>query len=344
MTAATTSTEPWRLGYRPSLDGLRGIAILLVLGQHAQFPGFAWASGEAGVTLFFVLSGFLITTLLLEEREQTGRISLLAFYWRRAVRLLPAFGVMLGVLSVLMVAAGNADQIVTQFGPAVFYYANWAEMWQSLGISAHTWSLSIEEQFYIVWPLLLGMLVIAERPKLWLMAAIGGVFIARPIVALVFGQFVARHSTFTVADALLLGCLLAFVFRERAWSPPWWLVMVAAWTMALCVFVAPTGVWEQFDLTVVGLASMVLVAAGATSMRLDWRPLVALGAISYGVYLWHWPIMYAFYDELPNLALATGLASVSILVAAASYRYIERPLLRAARRQRESTSSPAWAS
>ena len=148
--------------HRPELDGLRGIAILAVLAAHTGVPGFADGGGGAGVTLFFVLSGYLITSLLLAERDKNGRVDLRAFYVRRALRLLPALAAVLVVVVVLLLAglapaAAVADtNYAIVIAGVVAYVANWvAVAGQSIGMLGHTWSLAVEEQFYIVWPAML---------------------------------------------------------------------------------------------------------------------------------------------------------------------------------------------
>src|SRR5271157_2250169 len=148
--------------HRPELDGLRGIAILAVLGAHTGVPGFADGGGGAGVTLFFVLSGYLITSLLLAERGRTGRVDLRAFYVRRALRLFPALAAVLLVVAGLLAigampatATANTDYRIV-FAGVVAYVANWvAVAGQSIGMLGHCWSLAVEEQFYILWPTLL---------------------------------------------------------------------------------------------------------------------------------------------------------------------------------------------
>src|SRR5450759_534901 len=141
--------------HRPELDGLRGIAILAVLGAHMGVPGFAAGGGGAGVTLFFVLSGYLITSLLFAEKDRFGRVDLRAFYMRRALRLFPALAAVL-VVVVLLVVTGSMPQAASEgvdyrivLLGVVGYVANWvAVAGQSIGILGHTWSLAVEEQFY----------------------------------------------------------------------------------------------------------------------------------------------------------------------------------------------------
>jgi peptidoglycan/LPS O-acetylase OafA/YrhL len=138
------------------------------MAEHAGI-GIAAGAGNVGVTIFFVLSGFLITTLLLEEHARNGRLSLRRFYWRRALRLLPALGALLGVVIVLMSVAGRTSEIAGDVIPALFYFTNWATVaGNNQGLLTHVWSLSIEEQFYLVWPvLLIGILALGRGRIRW---------------------------------------------------------------------------------------------------------------------------------------------------------------------------------
>src|SRR5437870_3842480 len=154
-------TKHWRLGHRPALDGLRGIAALLVIAAHLNIPGFA-GGGATGVTLFFALSGFLITALLLEDHARGG-IRWLEFYRRRALRLLPAL-----LLVVIAFSAWDAKferaNVARDALAAIFYVANFARArGYQLGSLSHTWSLAVEEQFYFTWPLVLT--IVARRPR-----------------------------------------------------------------------------------------------------------------------------------------------------------------------------------
>src|ERR1051325_9449434 len=157
-----TPAPPFHLGYRRNLDGVRGLAILLVLINHSTLLGDGF--GFVGVNTFFVLSGFLITCLLTEEYEKSGRISLRDFYMRRALRLLPALVTMLIAFVIFVFLTDPHKRAVRELHEALFalfYFSNWAGILRiGRHISlAHTWSLSVEEQFYIVWPLILLLLL-----------------------------------------------------------------------------------------------------------------------------------------------------------------------------------------
>jgi peptidoglycan/LPS O-acetylase OafA/YrhL len=310
-----------RLGYIPALDGLRGVAIALVLAFH--FTGKP-LGGTYGVDLFFVLSGFLITTLLLEESQRTGRVDLRAFYGRRARRLLPALAVMLSCYLVFEAAHGrNAVTIVAEYGlyaGNLFYVVVRPVDTTGLG---HLWSLAEEEQFYLIWPLAMMLLARTRRPLRWLLAL---------LTALTCYRFalIADHADMTRlyrapdtnSEGLVLGAALAFA-RCSGFSANEWLAKVG---LVLALPVVVVGQYSVgLPLFELGSAAMVAAAVSQTDFArlLASRALVWLGRLSYSLYLWHFPILRAFgyHDRL----LALG---VSVLVAWLSYRYVEQPFRR----------------
>jgi len=336
----------WRLGRRRGLDGFRGLAIMLVVAAHATVPGFA-DGGVTGVTLFFVLSGFLITSLLVEERRESGRIDLRAFYRRRALRLLPALAVFLAAMvgaALCAHALGRGSESVTAVArdvlAALFFSANWFRVAGTLlGRMSHTWSLAIEEQFYLVWPAaLIGLSLLARRSGI--RAALIGA--AAASIALRFALYTGPAAydrvyfgTDTRADALLLGCLLALVLEERMLRVP-----ALATAAALGAILAASAYDStRFDVTwsptIASFASVVIVASLATSgpatALFSWAPLVQAGRISYGLYLWHIPIYGELSSPLARYPLPVRAIVPFVLalaVSIASYRYVERPFLR----------------
>ena len=179
-----------RLTHNGALDGLRGVAVLLVLMRHSfeLVPGGfgpQWLDdflrgGYFGVDIFFVLSGFLITSLLLDERESSGAVRMRSFYGRRALRLMPALVVMLGVVSIVLVLDGATwSSLWPTVRSSLFYYQNWHSVWDETHLAAefgHLWSLSIEEQFYIVWPVVfLAMVALWKRQSVRVAALALGV-------------------------------------------------------------------------------------------------------------------------------------------------------------------------
>lgn len=301
-TTATQTGAGSRLPYRPELDGLRAVAVLMVIANHAGLlPD---SAGTTGVTIFFVLSGYLITSILQAELGQTGAVSLRAFYVRRARRLLPALALLLLVTTAVVAWRGELGIYVLPIAAAAFYWADFAPLGGiDLGLLSHTWSLSLEEQFYALWPVVFRRL---RDPRPWLLAL---------IVTSAASQFIIPDGALrplTRADAISAGCLLAFVpIRFRMWP-----VAIAA--IALVV------IWNAppFLMTVAGVV-LLLSAPGIAPLR---HPiLVRIGQISYGLYLWHF-VLFGLIFPWP-LALAGTFA-----VALASERWVERPL-RARREQ-----------
>jgi peptidoglycan/LPS O-acetylase OafA/YrhL len=334
MTAATAPEERWRLGYRPSLDGLRGVAIALVLVGHSRILGLG-ATSTVGVTLFFVLSGFLITTLLLEERERTGRTDLVAFYKRRARRLLPALIAFLVVMGVIFALATAGEHIPRSIAPPLFYYANWVlALGGDLPLLGHTWSLSVEEQFYIAWPvLLLGLLMVAShRPLAAAMLGIAGLIMVWRYVMWDAANLerIARGTDMR-ADALLIGCAVAFLFAARARTPGRRLLMLGVLMITVASLVEVGVVRYGIGLTVAAAGGAVLVMLAATrgSRLLEWPPLVWLGSISYGLYLWQTPAIHLATNAIaPSQAGALVGIGIAVVLAVVSRRYVEQPFLR----------------
>jgi peptidoglycan/LPS O-acetylase OafA/YrhL len=306
--------------HRPELDGLRGIAILIVLGAHTGVPGFADGGGGAGVTLFFVLSGYLITSLLLAEKAKTGRVDLRAFYIRRALRLFPALAATLVVVTFLAVAGlmpqaakEGVDYRVVVLG-VICYVVNWvAVAGQSLGMLGHAWSLAVEEQFYIVWPtlLLLG-LRLGRTPLVLILLLLA--FLDTPyrlLLDLNGGFMHVFVGTDSRGDALLLGCVLALL--ETRWHP------VVGWAGVLGVL-AVAALWPGdpglgAQLMFIPAAAIVsTLAVAGCPVILAWRPLAFIGKISYGLYLWHGLVIWWALPWPVAVPLCIAIACVSYFV------------------------------
>ncbi|MCV7145268.1 acyltransferase family protein [Mycobacterium riyadhense] len=365
----------------PALDGLRAIAVALVLVGHGGIPGVS--GGFIGVDIFFVLSGFLITSLLLDELGRTGRIDLTGFWIRRARRLLPAL-----VLMVLTVAAAREllpYQALTGLRSdaiaAFLWIANWRFVAQQTDYFTqgappsplqHTWSLGVEEQYYLVWPLLLiaVTLLLAARAKRYfakttvghvrfatfVIATLGA--IASAAAAIVFTSDTTRDriyfGTDTRAQALLVGAAAsALLVRDWPSLNRGWCLIRTRWgrriarllpIVGLAGLAAIThyatgsaGEFRHGLLIVVATAAVLVVAPVALEQRglvariLAWRPLVWLGTISYGVYLWHWPIFLALNGERTGwtgLGLFGARCALTVAVAFASWWLIEQPIRR----------------
>jgi peptidoglycan/LPS O-acetylase OafA/YrhL len=319
-----------RLGYRPALDGIRGIAIAAVVLVHAfNRPG----GGILGVDLFFVLSGFLITTLLLEERDASGTVSIARFYARRAFRLVPALA---ALLVVYVIVTGNVGEAAL----GGLYVSNVVKAWGLATIPfaiAHLWSLAAEEQFYLVWPALLLVVARGRRPL-----ALGVVLGLLALSALDQGML-AGHATTdriwfgpdTRADGILVGCLCALLpARIRHLPRP--IVLAGALVTAFLLAFGGASTVVVIPIFAVAGGVVVLEAArtGSTLERLlRIQPLAYLGRISYSLYLWHVPALIAVGAVTANGApttVARGLLGVAVAVAAAccSYYLVERPARR----------------
>ncbi len=345
------------LGHRPALDGIRGLAILLVFLSHASLQ--SMGGGFVGVDLFFVLSGFLITALLLEEWRDTGRISLKSFYARRAIRLLPALVLMLitvVLVSSLIEPRWKTAQFRTSGWMTLLYVANWFTVERKFPSPelAHTWSLSVEEQFYIVWPIILSLLLRSRATKaavLGLVAAsVVGVAGLRLFLWTTSGSWVRGYfGSDTHADGLLSGAMVAMIMTW-GWgprSPGTIRVLNGVSTLALglvpifVVAVRPMdGRLYDGGYLGVNLAIASVVMAAVSS---PWAPLRLLlesaavrwiGRISYGVYLWHMPAFWWVRRMQVPPGLRSGILAfiLTLSIAAVSFYALERPLLRLKRR------------
>jgi peptidoglycan/LPS O-acetylase OafA/YrhL len=349
-----------QLLHLPALDGLRGLAVAAVLFFHAQY-GFM-KGGFLGVSAFFTLSGFLITTLLLVERDSAGRIDLPGFWGRRARRLLPAAFLALGGIVLYGAFVASAVQRAELRGDvlsALFYFANWhfiyahqsyAEIFNGTPSPVlHFWSLAIEEQFYLFFPGLAALLLWIGRGRTRVLGmalavlTLGSVVIGSLLISSTGNTTRVYYGTDTRAAELLIGALLAvlLVGRRRPATGSTRVVLGVAGSLA---FVAMLVMWSTTSQTTswlyhggfalhAVLVSAVLaevLLAGPLSKLLSVKPLQALGVISYGVYLYHWPIfLWLGPDRFPQLSrseLFLLRVGVTIAIATASFYFIERPV------------------
>lgn len=371
QTTGVTSPGPsagQRASRLPGLDGVRALAVLAVLAFHAELPGFR--GGFLGVEIFFVLSGFLITGLLMDEHARSGSIALMAFWGRRARRLLPAVYVMipLVLLGFAIVLPGELAQIRADALAGLGYVTNWwlifrhQSYFQSFGRPSpftHLWSLAIEEQFYLLWPAVL--LVAIPRVPRRLLAGFAGALAAGSacLMGLSFvpgtDPSVVYYSSDTRASGLLFGACAALsawplLTSRSAGSPRRWpatravLAQAGGWVclaglLACCVFFAEEstalyrGGFALVDALSVGLIYVIVAQPGGPLTRAleHWFPRW-LGLRSYGIYVWHWPI---FVVTRPGVDLPGGFwlslsvrVCATVLVAEASYRYLEMPVRR----------------
>lgn len=330
------------LRYNPALDGLRAIAIMLVIATHCYVPGLA--GGYFGVDLFFVLSGFLITRLLVDEFGAHGRIDLPGFYLRRMLRLSPPL--MLMLIAYLAVAPTLWPQydLSTHVGDAAlagFYLADYARaFWLHPKVLGHSWSLAVEEHFYLVWPFAVLLLTrfkwrtrIALLIGLYLLTTAWRVFEYERL-----GWDAAYFRFDTRTSGLVLGSLLGIGLPRLGKIPEG--TANAAGFFACAVLFGCLGIsgWEApWDLTwtlcLVEIAAAALIVAASVqrswvSALLSAPPLVGLGIISYGVYLWHYPAALVLRGVLPWYETLPLVLAFSLAAATASYLIVERPLQR----------------
>lgn len=325
------------LAYEPALDGLRGAAILAVMGFHA-----AWTpqGGWAGVDIFFVLSGYLITRLLAAERATTGEIEIGRFYLRRLLRLGPALAALIVAELAYALIASDRQAVLQSVAFAATYTMNFNRAFgfapDGFGTLGHTWSLAMEEQFYLLWPWLF-LFIARRRPLVWISGALIAIICWRFFLVLHGADPERTYNGFdTHADALLIGCAIALMpLSDRARGLVNRFAFVPAFGLAAIILLMPHRTIEaqSWGLTAAAICSGLLIIAstqaGLAQRVLSARPLVHLGRISYGFYLWHFPILKIGGSYLGRSWPATlVLLGVSYLVALASYRFIERPFLR----------------
>jgi peptidoglycan/LPS O-acetylase OafA/YrhL len=331
-----------------SLDGLRCLSILAVIWHHAGVPieGVTLAQrGNLGVDLFFVISGFLITTLLLRERESTGRISLQAFFIRRALRIFPLYYAVVAVyvIAVLMLERNTAvgRQFFENLPFYLTYTSNWFIALDGRVIFYFAWSLATEEQFYLVWPtiekvlrgwrqvaLLVGLLVIRALVE-WAVAA-----------GRLPGDNLAIVILLSVPPAILGGVAMAHVLHDRRtfevvkpvlgfrWTSP---LVLAALVIGIELELPQSFIWATMVLLV---GSVAIRESNGLSGILKWRPVVHIGTISYGMYLMHMLSFNAVKIVLPAAGLNTpwlwfpATVAAATLAATISHRYYESAFLR----------------
>jgi peptidoglycan/LPS O-acetylase OafA/YrhL len=352
----------------PGLDGLRAIAVLAVIAYHLDF---GWAPGGLlGVGVFFTLSGYLITDLLLGTRAATGSLKLGEFWIRRARRLLPALFLMIAVVVawVTLFERSFLPGLRSDVIAATFYVSNWWNIAREASYFArfgppppleHLWSLAVEEQFYLIWPWLvwLGLSLTRKRP------VAAGVTLTGLALALSTASVIAMwvlyepgidptrvyEGTDTRAFGLLVGAALAMVWPSRALS-----ATLATRSRVLLDGVGVAGllviallIWRTSEyspflyhggilLLTIGTTATVAALAHPASLlgvAVGWAPLRWIGVRSYGIYLWHWPIIVLTapsLDQKPTLTLQVIQVAATIIVAALSWRFVEEPIRRGA--------------
>lgn len=331
----------------PALDGLRAVAVVLVVVYHVA-P--AWMpAGFLGVTLFFTLSGFLITRLLVAERTDTGAIALKAFWVRRFRRLLPAALVTLGVVTVVWVASGWMTRAIGgDVVASLAEVANWRFLVSGTAYGAtidaspvlHFWSLAIEEQFYLAFPLLVWLVARRAARPVRTVGGLVGVLLAASLVATWWWRaepLTVYFSTFTRAAEVLLGAALAVVTWSAVRPRRSWVLGLAGALATVAIGVVAIRsrlsdpIWSEGGLAAVGALSALAVLgatqSGPFQQVLSTRPLVRLGELSYAVYLFHWPILVALRTTgLSPWVIGIITVTASVGLALVSLRYLEHPV------------------
>ena len=359
-----TAPRDRNIVYRPALDGIRAVAVLGVIAYHF---GYRWAPGGfLGVDMFFVLSGYLITSLLLAERERSGEIALRQFWLRRARRLLPALFLMLLVVTVWIglntspyELQGRRDDLLW----TLLYGSNWHfiaagqdyfAQYASASPLRHTWSLAIEEQFYILWPLIVAGALWFNRRKDGVLAAICilGIVASTATMASIYSPgdpSRAYYGTDTRIHQLLVGCLLGILMQRLNWLGRFaGLPAVLSIASAIGLLIAFATLSDQsadyykglsvlLATTTAALVWSVEMHPGTAIARiLSFGPLAWIGRLSYGLYLWHWPVILAITSAptplrgLPGATTSLNLARlvVTFCLAVVSFYLLEQPIRR----------------
>ncbi|MFC4314503.1 acyltransferase family protein [Steroidobacter flavus] len=318
--------------YNPALDGIRALSILVVVFFHCEVPGVG--GGFVGLDIFFVLSGFLITSLLAAEYRNDG-IEIGRFYARRALRLYPTLLLLVAAYLVLAPLLWPTDDRWLSAVLASTYTMDYAiAFWHAPLTIAHTWSLGVEEKFYLLWPLLLPLILKARRPIAWLVAAFLVASAWRYFVNGTWGWAQAYFSFDTRMSGILLGAIAALVrptISRRVF-------MIACVVLAVLIALptVPSHRVDEADMwriTVAEFAAVVIVsyaAAHAQSRFLSSRPMVYIGKLSYGIYIWHFPLVVLLnraYGQ-PWWVTLSATLPFAFAMAAICYHWVDAPIKR----------------
>lgn len=347
--------EKFQLKYSPELDGLRGAAILSVMAFHAGAPFLK--GGFIGVDIFFVLSGFLITSLLASEYDRYGSVSLKNFYMKRVLRLAPALILLLLAFCLASFMFLSNQKAISNYVDSIislFYLSNWARAFSlhPPDFLGHTWSLSIEEQFYIVWPiLLLTLLRFSSSRKVVVFFTVSLALLAWAFRVYLHMKGATPERLYngldTRADALMVGCALGVAYASGFFNKqalkimPSRILAFIATVSALILLAFSVGAnWRapymyQFAFFAIEILTAFIVIDIMANNRSILRRIVAtrvlvwVGSISYGLYLWHYPIYRAMFSlELNGLTVITVGSLLTFVVAVLSYYLMEKPILK----------------
>jgi len=366
--ASNNDTSYYRLGYRPDIEGLRAVAILLVVAVHTRIP---WLTGGyVGVDVFFVLSGYLITALLAQEISNSGDLGFASFYARRLRRLLPALLLMLlctGLLGWLLLPYDTQFRQADAAGNAAFWLSNFFFGVSNLSyfgpgakanLFLHTWSLGVEEQFYLLWPLLIVVAAGAwsnatKKPDISRLKWVMPIILVTSLALCIYWSDHAPQLAFYMMPArawqFALGALVFMFFgiqpggpgKAHGFKPNKHVARAAGWTGLLMVLgsaiflnakIIYPGAWAL--LPSFGAALIILAGTyrqpGSITRVLSTRPMQSIGRVSYSWYLWHWPVLLLGTSVflVHSLWGRLGLALLSLMIASASYLFVEKPIRR----------------
>lgn len=353
-----TSSNYMEFKYTPELDGLRGISILWVMFFHAGFPHMR--GGFIGVDIFFVLSGFLITVLLILEYDRLGRISLKNFYIRRILRLGPALICLLIIFCLVSAIVLDIEKAKSNYLDALialFYLSNWSRAFaiHPPDFIGHTWSLSIEEQFYLFWPVFLVFLLNKSVKRSYI--AIITILIAT--ISWFFRVYLLLNDASperlyngldTRADGLMIGCFIGILagsgcFTDNVRRMLKKILIIITPVSMFCLFIFSFFLnWKDpkmfaFGFIIVEIFAAILILDVIVGRQnfirkiLSMRWLVWIGSISYGLYLWHYPVFRSMRAMGFNLSITMTLGiGITFLIATVSYYFMERPILKIKRK------------
>jgi peptidoglycan/LPS O-acetylase OafA/YrhL len=371
MSDRPKSTRGARLPYMPGIDGLRAIAVLAVFVYHFHDGGGWLPGGFLGVDVFFVISGYLITSLLLSEFRKQGRVDLVRFWLRRARRLLPAVGVLIGVVMILAVFFdfGQISRLRADALASMGYVTNWElifshqsyfEQFARPSLFRHLWSLAVEEQFYLLWPIVFAACITRFGRQRLVIGVIAGAIASSLLMLVLFDPANPNrvfYGTDTRATPLLIGVALAFLWHpDRLHAATGRLapaVLDAVGALGLSMVVITFMTVHDYDLSLyrggfllLALWTALLLAAlahpAAQIGRIVGNPALRwLGLRSYSFYLWHWPVMALTRPgidvSLPSFPLFVLQLAATTALADLSYRYVEQPF-----RHSRSWRRPDW--
>jgi peptidoglycan/LPS O-acetylase OafA/YrhL len=316
--------------YNPALDGVRALSILVVVCFHCHTPGFS--GGFAGLDIFFVLSGYLITSLL-EAEYRNGGIAIGQFYARRALRLYPSLLILLAAYVLLAPVLWPADNRWLIAALSGFYLLDYGIAFWDLPLTiGHTWSLGVEEKFYLLWPILLPLILRTRRPIAWLLAAFIAVTAWRYFVTTTWGWKQAYFSFDTRMSGILLGAIAALT-RFKVSGPT---VVIACVVLVINIALPIPPVFKVDEatmprITLAELSAFVLicyVTEHGKNRFLASRPMVYIGRLSYGIYLWHFPVVFLLSRSQPLWIKLSATILFSFTMAAICLHFVDVPIKR----------------